>query len=40
MSKRILIVDDDEAIGEVLQLILEGAGYSVEIQQDGQPRNG
>lgn len=36
MPKRILIVDDDVAIGEVLQLMLEDAGYVVEIQLDGQ----
>lgn len=35
MPKRILIVDDDVAIGEVLQLMLEDAGYEVEIQRDG-----
>lgn len=35
MRKRILVVDDDIAIGEVLQLMLEGAGYEVEIQTDG-----
>jgi CheY-like chemotaxis protein len=36
MQKRILIVDDDEAIGEVLQLILEDEGYLVEIKTDGR----
>jgi CheY-like chemotaxis protein len=36
MGKRILIVDDDPAIGEVLQLMLEGEGYDVDIQVDGQ----
>lgn len=36
MRKRILVVDDDAAIGEVLQLMLEDAGYEVEIQTDGQ----
>jgi len=36
MRKRILIVDDDAAIGEVLQLMLEDEGYAVEIQVDGQ----
>jgi CheY-like chemotaxis protein len=36
MQKRILVVDDDPAIGEVLQLMLEDAGYAVEIQMDGQ----
>jgi len=36
MRKTILIVDDDAAIGEVLQLMLEDAGYAVEIQIDGQ----
>src|ERR1700726_3388456 len=36
MGKRILVVDDDAAIGEVLQLMLEGEGYDVDIQADGQ----
>ena len=36
MRKRILIVDDDAAIGEVLQLMLEDVGYVVEIQVDRQ----
>lgn len=36
MSKCILVIDDDPAIGEVLQLMLEDAGYQVEIQTDGQ----
>ena len=37
MGKSILVVDDDPAIGEVLQLMLEGAGYTeVDIQLDGQ----
>ena len=36
MQKRILIVDDDRAIGEVLQMMLEGAGYAVEILMDGR----
>ncbi|HET8847010.1 MAG TPA: response regulator transcription factor [Ktedonobacteraceae bacterium] len=35
MQKRILIVDDDAAIGEVLQLMFEDEGYAVEIQMDG-----
>jgi CheY-like chemotaxis protein len=36
MRKRILVVDDDAAIGEVLRLMLEDAGYEVEIQTNGQ----
>lgn len=36
MSKRILVIDDDPAIGDVLQLMLEDAGYEVEIQMNGQ----
>lgn len=36
MRKTILVVDDDAAICEVLQLMLEDAGYAVEIQPDGQ----
>jgi len=36
MRKRILIVDDDAAIGEVLQMMLEDAGYTVEIQVNGR----
>ena len=36
MQKKILIVDDDVAIGEVLQMMLEGAGYAVEILMDGR----
>jgi CheY-like chemotaxis protein len=36
MSKKILVADDDFAIGEMLQLMLEGAGYEVEIQTDGR----
>jgi len=36
MCKTILVVDDDASICEVLQLMLEDAGYIVEIQPDGQ----
>lgn len=35
MPKRILIIDDEPAIVDVLQLMLEDAGYTVEIQTDG-----
>ncbi|MBA2678082.1 MAG: response regulator [Ktedonobacteraceae bacterium] len=35
MPKRILVADDDPAIGDVLHLMLEEAGYDVEIQRDG-----
>ena len=34
MSDRILLIDDDEELGDVLGLVLERAGYSVEIAQD------
>ena len=36
MRKRILVADDDPAIGDMLQMMLEDAGYAVEIQVDGQ----
>ncbi|MDQ6659811.1 MAG: response regulator transcription factor [Chloroflexota bacterium] len=35
MRKKILVIDDDQAIGDVVQLILEDAGYKVEIHTDG-----
>jgi CheY-like chemotaxis protein len=35
MPKRILGADDDAGIGEMLHLMLEEAGYGVEIQADG-----
>jgi DNA-binding response OmpR family regulator len=35
MRKKILVVDDDAAIADVLQQMLEDAGYDVEIQMDG-----
>ncbi len=35
MSKKILIADDDPGIGDMLQMMLEEAGYDVEIQEDG-----
>jgi DNA-binding response OmpR family regulator len=35
MPKRILIADDDPGIGDMLQMMLEEAGYEVEIQEDG-----
>lgn len=35
MRKKIFVVDDDPAIGDVVQLILEDAGYEVEIHTDG-----
>lgn len=31
----ILVVDDDEAIRDMLQLLLERKGYSVEVAEDG-----
>jgi CheY-like chemotaxis protein len=35
MHKRILVVEDDASIGEMLQLMLEDAGYAVDLQGDG-----
>lgn len=35
MSKRVLIVDDDEAIRDVLQVLLESAEYEVDVAADG-----
>jgi CheY-like chemotaxis protein len=36
MRKKILVVEDDPDIGDMLQLILEERGYVVELQVDGQ----
>jgi CheY-like chemotaxis protein len=36
MRKKILVAEDDPDIGDMMQLILEEAGYEVEIQVDGQ----
>jgi CheY-like chemotaxis protein len=36
MRKKILIAEDDPDIGDMVQLILEEAGYEVELQADGQ----
>lgn len=33
--KKILVVDDDESIVEVVQLVLESEGYSVQTNMDG-----
>lgn len=35
MTKKILVVDDDESITEVIQIVLEGEGYEIEISFDG-----
>lgn len=35
MSERILIVDDDEFVRSITQIVLEEAGYSVELADDG-----
>jgi CheY-like chemotaxis protein len=35
MDKRVLVVDDDEAIRDVLQVVLESAEYSVDVAADG-----
>jgi len=34
--KKVLIVDDDEAILEAIQIAIEGEGYSVETLTDGE----
>ena len=36
MPKKILVTDDDPAIGDMLREMLEDAGYEVEIQMHGQ----
>ena len=36
MRKRILVAEDDPPIGDMLQIMLEGAGYAVEVQVNGQ----
>lgn len=35
MEKKILVVDDDEGILEVVQIVLEGEGYLVETSMNG-----
>lgn len=35
MSKRVLVVDDDDAIRDVLQVVLESAEYEVDVAADG-----
>jgi DNA-binding response OmpR family regulator len=35
MPKRILVAEDDAGIGNMLQMMLEEAGYDVAIQRDG-----
>jgi CheY-like chemotaxis protein len=35
MAKKVLVVDDDESITEVIQIVLEGEGYEIEISLDG-----
>lgn len=35
MHKRILVADDDPGIRDMLQMMLEDAGYEVEIEVDG-----
>ena len=34
MSKKILVVDDDQGVMEVIQMVLEGEGYQVETSFD------
>lgn len=35
-KKRILVIEDDETVRHMLRLILERAGYEVELSEDGQ----
>jgi DNA-binding response OmpR family regulator len=35
-TKKILVIDDDECIQDLLSLLLKGEGYSVTIAKDGQ----
>jgi CheY-like chemotaxis protein len=37
MKKKILVVDDDESILEVMHIVLEGEGYNVETSVNVQP---
>ena len=39
MGKKILVVDDDEGIVEVVQIVLEGEGYQVHTSIDGERLN-
>ncbi|GAC1368720.1 MAG: hypothetical protein NVS2B12_28960 [Ktedonobacteraceae bacterium] len=39
MGKKILVVDDDEGIVEVVQIVLEGEGYQVQTSMDGENLN-
>ncbi len=39
MGKKILVVDDDEGIVEVVQIVLEGEGYQVHTSMDGENLN-
>lgn len=36
MSKKILVIDDDEAIVEAIQIMLETTGYSVKTSTNGE----
>jgi DNA-binding response OmpR family regulator len=36
MSKKILVIDDDEGILDALELMLESSGYQVETSADGE----
>lgn len=36
MSKRVLIIDDDPTIREMVKAILEAAGYTVSMAEDGE----
>lgn len=36
MQQKILVVDDDESILEVIQIVLESEGYQIQIKQDGE----
>ncbi|MBV9259115.1 MAG: response regulator [Ktedonobacteraceae bacterium] len=36
MQQKILVIDDDESILEVIQIVLESAGYQIQISQSGE----
>ncbi len=36
MNQKILVVDDEESILEVVQIVLEGEGYQVQTSQNGE----
>jgi CheY-like chemotaxis protein len=36
MTKKIWVIDDDESILEVVQIVLEGEGYNVQVSLNGE----